>query len=439
MKLQSVRVVAFVAAVVVAAGLVASVPLGGMGSEESVLGGSRVRYDGESVVRARIDTVAKASVVENLGLDVWDQSGEGVWDLRVNGAQLTLLQSHGIETEMYISDLQGLIDGERLRLSTSTSSSTAQGEGEGADPFFNDYRRYDEIVAFYKQRAAQYPSLVVKSGVVVGKSIEGRDILAFHLRGKATGARKLFWEGGIHAREWISPPTVAYQFDKLLSLYGSDADATYLLDTFEIIIVPVVNPDGYEYSHTRDRLWRKNRRVNSGSACAGVDLNRNWDAQWAQGGSSNSPCSDTYHGTAAFSEPETKAVSNYFLQQGNIQAAIDFHAYSQLILRPYGHTRADAPDETNMRTAGSQMASAIKAQSGLTYTNQKSIELYVTTGTANDWFYTGTRNYSWGYTIELRDTGRYGFLLPADQIVPQGEEIWAAMKVFGKYVAQNHP
>jgi carboxypeptidase A1 len=306
-----------------------------------------------------------------------------------------------------------------------------------ADAFFNDYRRYDDIITFYKQRAAPYASLVVKT-VVIGKSIEGRDIYAFHLRGRASGAKKLYWEGGIHAREWISPPTVAFQFEQLLSLYGSDADATFILDTFEVVIVPVVNPDGYEYSHTRDRLWRTNRRVNSGSTCAGVDLNRTWEANWAQGGSSNSPCSDTYHGTAPFSEPESRVISSYFLSLGKIDAAIDFHSYSQLILRPYGYTRVNAPDEANLKALGDGMRDAILPVHGKAYTSQKSIDLYVTTGTASDWFYIGTNNYSWGYTIELRDTGRYGFVLPADQIVPQGEEIWAAMKYFAKYVAANH-
>ena len=75
-------------------------------------------------------------------------------------------------------------------------------------------------------------------------------------------------------------------------------------------ILSVVNPDGYEYSHRADRLWRKNRKGGVGR-CAGTDLNRNFGYKWGGAGSSKEPCKEIYAGTGPFSEPETSALSNF--------------------------------------------------------------------------------------------------------------------------------
>ena len=69
----------------------------------------------------------------------------------------------------------------------------------------------------------------------------------------------------------------------------------------------MLNPDGYEFTWNGDRMWRKNRNPNNGSSCKGVDLNRNYDAEWMHAGSSSSKCSSVYAGTSAFSEPESQA------------------------------------------------------------------------------------------------------------------------------------
>ena len=80
------------------------------------------------------------------------------------------------------------------------------------------------------------------------------------------------------------------------------------------IVIPVLNPDGYVYTWTRDRMWRKNRNPRAGRfgrrGCVGVDLNRNYDIEWGRNGISRNPCSDIYPGKKAFSEPESKAHSD---------------------------------------------------------------------------------------------------------------------------------
>jgi len=265
----------------------------------------------------------------------------------------------------------------------------------------------------------------------IATSINGRSIIALHLHGGPVGGAKFkIWiNGGQHAREWIGPAVVMYILDQLVTKYGTDPTVTKYLDAIEFVIVPVVNPDGYDFTWTNTRLWRKNRRNNGGNVF-GVDLNRNWDDHWGGEGSSGTPSSDTYRGTAPFSEPESLGVANYYLNNvkttgSTVLFAIDYHSYSQLILSPYGWTRNNPPNKSTLTTLGSGIASTIRAAYGLTYVSQGSWELYFTSGGATDWF-NSKGMVPIAYTIELRDTGQYGFLLPEAQIIPCSIENWNA-------------
>lgn len=244
---------------------------------------------------------------------------------------------------------------------------------------------------------------------------------------KYTGTQKYLFEAQIHAREWVSAPTVAYIATQLVDGYGSNSEVTSILDSVEFVIIPVANPDGYAYTWSDSRLWRKNRRINSGSSCVGVDLNRNWDAAWSGPGASNNPCSDTYYGTSAFSEAESKTVSDYVKAQGPFLVGIDFHAYAQIVMRPYGYTKSNPVGVTELQENAKGMADAIKKESGMVYTPEPAAQLYVASGGADDWMF-DKGSCKQAFTFELRDTGRYGFVLPANQIVPNGKEVWEAMR-----------
>lgn len=117
----------------------------------------------------------------------------------------------------------------------------------------------------------------------------------------------------------------------------------------------MVNPDGYEYTHRADRLWRKNR---SGSGrCPGVDLNRNYGFKWGGKGTSNRQCSEIYAGAHAFSEPETIAQKRFFEQTNEkFQAFLTFHSYGQYILYPWGYDVVLPPDHQDLDRVGKQGA-----------------------------------------------------------------------------------
>ena len=132
-------------------------------------------------------------------------------------------------------------------------------------------------------------------------------------------------------------------------------------EKFHFVIYPLLNPDGYEYTWTDERLWRKNRNSNNGSSCKGVDLNRNYDIEWMNAGSSSNKCSSVYAGTEAFSEPESQAQRDDMLAMENKLAYLTYHAYSEFIIYPYSSSYSlDAHNEGELDMVASQMVANIE-------------------------------------------------------------------------------
>ena len=143
---------------------------------------------------------------------------------------------------------------------------------------------------------------------------------------------------GIHAREWIAPAIATYTINELLTKRNTYAD---LLNEVDIYILPNANPDGYEYSRSSDRLWRKTRQPHgSALGCVGADPNRNFDVAWGGLGTSTNKCSEIYTGPAPFSEPETAAMRNFIMNRANADWRVytALHSYAQMILTPWGYT-----------------------------------------------------------------------------------------------------
>jgi murein tripeptide amidase MpaA len=105
-------------------------------------------------------------------------------------------------------------------------------------------------------------------------------------------------------------------------------------------VFPDVNPDGKNYSQTRDVWWRKNRNPNTTAGhhtTPGVDLNRNFDFLWDSGiGTSSNPTNPVYKGESAFSEPETCNVRHLLDTYQDIGYFVDIHSYGRLIMYSWG-------------------------------------------------------------------------------------------------------
>ncbi|KAF4528948.1 hypothetical protein B566_EDAN017340 [Ephemera danica] len=113
-----------------------------------------------------------------------------------------------------------------------------------------------------------------------GHSLEGRAMRVLKISKDDNRTKPaVFMDAGIHAREWLGPPTVLHVVYQLTALAVENQD---FLDLADWYILPVANPDGYVYTWTVNRTWRKNRRNNTREDCRGVDINRNFDIHWGQ-------------------------------------------------------------------------------------------------------------------------------------------------------------
>lgn len=179
----------------------------------------------------------------------------------------------------------------------------------------------------------------------IGYSIQGRPLLAMRLSKNRNhwyyGKPRVLYVATHHGREWVATQMAMRLINYLTENYRHDKRVTRLLNTTEIWVIPVANPDGYEYTFTNERLWRKNLRDNDGDGVIthadGVDLNRNFASHWGYDdeGSSGIPSDSTYRGTAPNSEPETQALVK-FMRKKKFKFAISYHSYGNLILYPWG-------------------------------------------------------------------------------------------------------
>ncbi|KYN04096.1 PREDICTED: zinc carboxypeptidase-like [Cyphomyrmex costatus] len=324
----------------------------------------------------------------------------------------------GIPYQTHINDVQKLID------ETVPKTQTRSGSFD-----FTNYHTLDEIYKNLDDLAKQYPDKV--QTVVAGQTYEGREIKGVKVSFKDNNPG-IFIEGGIHAREWISSATTMYILHQLLTSNNTDVRA--LAESHDWYIFPLFNPDGYVYTHTTNRLWRKTRKPYG--FCKGSDPNRNWNYKWNTGGSSRNPCAETFAGSAPFSCIETKSASEYIKSiSDKFYLYIAFHSYSQLLLFPYGHTRAHLENYDDLYAIAKKTITALKQRYGTSYVTGNVAEaIYIATGSSMD-YVKGTFGTPIAYTYELRDTGRYGFLLPPAQIIPTGEEVVDSLVAMSKEAA----
>ncbi|KAM8717745.1 hypothetical protein ACLKA7_004447 [Drosophila subpalustris] len=386
----------------------------------------RQRYDNYSVYRLNIRNKIQLTLISKLcelnkKYDIWKEYDEYSKEVHimVNPAEAKhfqlFLKLYGISNELLIPDVQKLIDDEQM---ASARDSGAFG--------WTRYHELAEIEAWLDDIFAAHPT--VTEEFTVGYSYQGRRIRGIKIS-HGTNKPGIFIESNIHAREWITSASATWFINELLT--SQQPEVRNLAENYDWYIVPVFNVDGFEYSHRKDRMWRKTRQPHPTSPCFGVDGNRNFDSHWMENnGASSNPCSETFAGEEPWSEPETKALSEYLTSiKDKFSVYISFHSYGQWLLSPYGHTKEDfPPNYDDLQEIGSAFTAAIK---NLVYGTEfvrgsTASVLYVASGSSVDWVY-NELDKKVGYTIEFRDKGRFGFVLPPAQIKPNCEELMAGM------------
>jgi hypothetical protein len=397
----------------------------------------KVKYDNYKVFRITPKNEEERSILldfeaNNPGVIFWKhvrKVGLPV-DIMVPPHLLPLMeeiQGLGINSKEMVNDVQSLINVEAL---SSLNASPRLS--------WTSYYSTEEIHAFLDEVAAANPTVATTGSF--GTSFEGRPMRYIKLNKGNTNKPTIWIDANIHAREWITNTIATWIIKELTS--GS-AEAQAWLDTFNFYISPLLNPDGYEFSRNSDRMWRKTRSNFPGGLCRGADPNRNFAFGWNTGGSSNQPCSDTYMGVSALSEPETNATAAFIEQlatdpQNELVFYLSLHSYSQLILISYGTDLGRVDDFAQHMTVGNAAATAIRRRYQTAFTPGNIVELlYVASGGSGD-HVKGIFDTDLAFTFEMRDTGRYGFVLPAEQIIPSCEEFMDGFHVMLQALAVKH-
>lgn len=277
---------------------------------------------------------------------------------------------------------------------------------------FPCYRTVEETYADLTRLADQYTYLAsltdigdswekVNSGGQLGYDLY---VLVISVRDQMyyENKPKLFLVAATHAREYSTAEMALRFAEHLLNHYSLDPEITWLLDHFEVHVMPLANPDGRKLAEM-GYYQRKNTNRSNGGNCAqpptafnqyGTDLNRNHSYQW--GGASSDPCSTIYQGPFPASEPETRALEAYlktiFPDQRDVGEErpaptstsgvfISLHSYGELVLWPWGYTEVAPPNATELAQLGKRLASL----NG--YFPTQSYNLYRTTGDSDDFVY----------------------------------------------------
>jgi hypothetical protein len=288
------------------------------------------------------------------------------------------------------------------------------------------YRSYDDPVRGIRRwvdsMVASNPRVSVDT---LGRSFEGRPMLMVKVgpRGDSPQRPNVLFLATYHSREWIVPEMAQRLVKWLAAAPGTDARRDSLVASRDIWILPVSNPDGYQYSFTNERLWRKTRSPQANGAI-GVDMNRNHSVNWGldNAGSSPDPRSDIYRGPSPASEIEIRNIEAFHAAHPPV-VSVSYHSYAGILLHPpgaiYGLLAADAP--VYRALAGTHMKSAVTdrlpGSPRREYAPGPAWSLYTTNGEYTD--YASARFGTLAFTAELTSGygpgGFYGFEFPDDE------------------------
>ncbi len=302
------------------------------------------------------------------------------------------------------------------------------------------YHNYNESLELLTSLSNQYPEYASLSSI--GESVEGRGLHILKISDNVNineDEPDIFIIGCHHAREWISVEIPLMYAQYLLENINSNPEVRKAVEGTQIYILPILNPDGLEYSIKSYRYWRKNRKYN-GNMSWGVDLNRNYGYMWGfdDEGSSPSEVSDVYRGPGPFSEPETLAIRE-FMSNITPEGVLSYHNFSQLILYPWGYINDLPQDFNELDKIGQRMRELMFAVNGRDYVpGSGNTNIYNTNGGMVDWVY-GTFRVP-AYTIELPPEYSFegGFFTSHEDIAPAFNENLPAMLYFTNYFVDNN-
>ena len=367
------------------------------------------------------------------GIDFEGMTGKigGYMEFVAGDFEKSQLQQKNIFFEIVIDDLS-----KHYEKKLSPNPKNIFGFGYGS---MGGFYTYQEVLKQLDTMKLLFPSIIT-ARESIGTSIEGKGIWCVKISDAPNqfepNEPQSLYTALHHAREPEGMMAIIYYMWWLLENYNENSEATYLINNRAMYFIPVVNPDGYVYNQTTNPngggMWRKNRK-NNGGGIFGVDPNRNygphymWNAD--NGGSSTSPSSETYRGTAPFSEPENQAIDN-FMRTHNIKVCLNYHTYGNYVIYPFGYLSEENSDSLIYRNIAYEMTNSSNYTSG---TDQQTVN-YSTRGNSDDYMFGDTtKPITFAITPEV---GTTGFWPTTEEIFPLAIENLGSNK-FISYVAGN--
>ncbi|PNJ72800.1 CPB1 isoform 2 [Pongo abelii] len=295
-------------------------------------------FEGEKVFRIKVEDENHINIIRELAsttqIDFWKPDSvtqikpHSTVDFHVKAEDIVtvenVLEQNELQYKVLISNLRNVVEAQFDSRVRATGHS------------YEKYNNWETIEAWTQQVATENPALISRS--VIGTTFEGRAIYLLKVGKAGQNKPAIFMDCGFHAREWISPAFCQWFVREAVRTYGREIQVTELLNKLDFYVLPVLNIDGYIYTWTKSRFWRKTRSTHAGSSCIGTDPNRNFDAGWCEIGASRNPCDETYCGPAAESEKETKALADFIRNNlSSIKAYLTIHSYSQMMIYPYSY------------------------------------------------------------------------------------------------------
>ena len=395
----------------------------------------RVRFDGHRVYSVSLPSAKSVHVVKfmkHLGVDFWNEPYQVNQEFKIRVppqmvyAAEQVMNNFQIPHQVLTENLQDWIDHERQEMESEAS------EIFGLHDFpLDNFHNLAETNQWVKSIAESHKDKVKLEKI--GKTYEGRDItlvkITFPGKTNTTVAKPAIWiDYTIHAREWASHAIGLWTLNRLLTT--KDAEKA-LISSFDWYILPVTNPDGFDYTWTSNRLWRKNR-VPGILNCYGTDLNRNFDMAWEKG--NPIACFDDYRGKSAFSEKETQGIRD-FVSKNKVTAVFTIHANAQMWMFPWAYTTDQIEDFKEMSALNKKAADAVRGKFNIDYKDgQISTTIYKAYGSSSDWFY--KQGVKYNFAVEVRDKNK-GFELPRKMIIPTAEENWEGIKIVAQHLKQK--
>ena len=298
-----------------------------------------------------------------------------------------------------------------LALGLLVLSLLAPGSALAASQFpagYEAYHTYAEVGAEVAAVAAAHPGIVQRFSI--GQSYLGRQLWAAKISDNVLvdeAEPEVLFDGGIHADEHMGVEMTMRILHWLADGYGTDPRITSIVNTREVWIVFMLNPDGatHDIAGRKFHHWRKNRQPTPGSTAKGTDLNRNFSYKWGGGGrTSSNPKAITYRGPKAFSTPEDRAFRDFLASRvvdgrQQIRMGISFHESGRLVMWPYGYTKTDVPRDMTAEDRAALARIGRKMATFNGYKPEQASDLYISSGTSRDYEYGTYRIFA--YTIEM--------------------------------------